>query len=450
MNTPLYTRILDYYKQNRISFAMPGHKNGRGLANELINCDVTELTYTENLHHPRQFVKESKQLLSKLFKSDESFIITGGSTAGIQAMITASLKPGQTLLAASDCHMSVINTCALLGINLRFIPKEINSEYLIPTKLKNISEYIHGVDAVIITSPTYYGLCADVKSLAEVCHMNNIPLLVDEAHGAHFTASKKFPEPAIISGADAVCQSAHKTLNALTGAAFLHIKSKLINYNRLKKALYMFQTSSPSYVIAASADTARAELEQGGWDEMCELCEEFRKRLAENTEIKILDNDDCTRLVLCFKEYEITGFEIEEMLAESYQTDVEMADLLNVVLIVTPSNTASDMEKLYLSLVSITASLKKRSKAIEIDLPPAFDGVISPHDAFFSDTKMLPLERSCGKISAVTVTSYPPGIPIIYIGAKITAEQVDYIKYLEKKGAEITGINEGCIEVVYD
>lgn len=446
MNTPLYTRLLEYHAKSRISFAMPGHKNGRGLKSNLLECDVTELEETENLHHPREFTAKSKKLLSKLFNSEESFIMTCGSTAGIQAMIAASLNPGQTLLAAANCHMSVINTCALLGIRLKFIPVRTDSDFLIPNGLEAIDKYINGADAVLITSPTYYGLCADIEAAAKICHKHKIPLLVDEAHGAHFAASKRFPMPAIMSGADAVCQSAHKTLNALTGAAFLHIKSKLINRGRLTKALSMFQTSSPSYVIAASADIARAELEKGGWEEICGICDAFKKRLTQNTNIKILENDDCTRIVLGFGEYDATGFEIESRLSE-YKIDVEMADLLNIVLIVTPSNTAAELDALYDALIDIIKNLKKREKNIKILPPPVFEEVISPGKAFFSDTEKVLLDECAGRISAATVTAYPPGIPIIYMGAKITQSQLDYIRYLQEAGAEITGISDNYIEV---
>lgn len=448
MDTPLYTRLIAYHAQNRISFAMPGHKNGRGIEKNLLDCDVTELKTTENLHHPHEYVNESKRLLSKLFNSDESYIMTCGSTAGIQAMLTASLKPGQTLLAACDCHMSVINTCALLGLKIKFIPKAMNMDFLIPSKLCSLEKYIDGADAVLITSPTYYGLCADIAEMAKICHAHKIPLLVDEAHGAHFVSSDRFPNSAIMLGADAVCQSAHKTLNALTGAAFLHIKSNLIDRERLQKSLAMFQTSSPSYVIASSADIARAELENGGWDEICDICDDFKRKITNDTNIKILENDDCTRFVLCFGEYDTTGFEIDEILSDKYGIDIEMADLLNIVLIVTPSNTAADMQALYDALADITQHLEKRKENVKILPPPIFEDVISPQNAFFGDTKIIPLDNSIGEISAAAVTAYPPGIPIIYAGAKITENQLAYIKYLRQLGAEITGADDDMIEVL--
>lgn len=448
MSAPLYEKLINYHSENRISFAMPGHKNGRGLRSDLLKCDVTELLSTENLHNPHEAVTESKRLLSELYGSDESFILTCGSTACIQAMIASAVPRGGTLLAAADCHMSVINACALFGINLKLIPREIDSEFLIAKPISDIENYIDGADAVIITSPTYYGVCSDIASIAKTCHKHGAPLLVDEAHGAHFIADNRFPTPAIMRGADAVCQSAHKTLNALTGAAFLHVSGERINRGRLKRAITMVETSSPSYAIAASADISREELERGGWSDIIDECERFKEKINMLLHIKPLKNDDPTRLVLNFGAYKITGFEVDKILSEEYGIDVEMSDLLNIVLIVTASNTAEDLERLYRALIKITADLDEREKPPQIPPFPKHSGVISPYKAIFADTKTVPLDDSIGKISAVTLTPYPPGIPVIYMGSPITAEQVGYIKYLLAAGAEITGMENENIEVV--
>lgn len=443
MDTPLYTRLLDYHSKNRISFAMPGHKSGRGLAKNLLECDVTELEATENLHHPREFVKNSNALLAKLYGADESFIMTGGSTAGIQAMIAASLYPNGTLLAGADCHMSVINTCALLGINLRFVPSEIDTEFLIPKGVCPNGTY--GADTMLLTSPNYYGLCADIEAAAKLCKADKIPLLADEAHGAHFVSDSRFPKSALTLGADAVCQSAHKTLNAINGAAFLHIKNGMICRERIARALTMFQSSSPSYVIAVSADIARAELSNQDWNRTIAMCESFKEKITANTDIKALDNDDPTRLVLNFGAYDISGFEVGSILSKNHGIDIEMADLLNIVLIVTPSNTKSDMDALHFALTDITQGLNRRKNYPKIPSPPICGEIISPSEAFFGEHEYIPFEKSAGRTAASVVTAYPPGIPVICMGADITKEQIDYILMLQEYGAEITGIDSGFI-----
>lgn len=446
MSAPLYEHLIGYTAKNRISFAMPGHKNGRGLRNDILSVDVTELPVTENLHNPGKYVTEAKRLLSKLYGSEESYILIGGSTAAIQAMICSAVKCGGTLLSAADCHISVINTCALLGINLKIFPKNIIDGFSVPDRTGTLKGYLtDDVDAVIITSPNYYGICSDIKTIAKECHEKNIPLLVDEAHAAHFVADDSFPETAV-KYADAVCQSAHKTLNAMNGAAYLHVNGLRIDRNRLEKALRMFQSTSPSYPVAVSADLAREEIENGKhWEKTYNMCMSFKKKIGD-TKILILNNDDATRIVLNFSEYGITGFDVEKKLSE-HGIDIEMADLNNIVLIVTPSNTQADMDILSKELIEIidksTGTLKKK----KIQPPPVFDGKIFPQKAFYAKQRDTKIGNAAGKCSCSTVVAYPPGIPIIYMGETIRTEQIEYIKYIEKNGAEITGLADGKIAV---
>lgn len=446
MSAPLYDRLRKYDK-NRISFAMPGHKNGRGLRNDLLSLDVTELPTTADLSHGSEAVLQAEENLSKLYGSDKSYILTGGSTSAIQAMICSATKPGGTLLAAADCHISVVNACAIFGINLKLFPKSVIAQFSVPDKTFSLEEYItDDVDAVIITSPNYYGICSDIKSIAKECHEKKVPLIVDEAHGAHFVSSDKFPETAV-KYADAVCQSSHKTLNALTGSAYLHVNGNLIDRKRLKKSLYMIQSSSPSYPIAASADCARDELEYPeNWENTHKMCCDFKNKIRD-TKIKVLDNDDDTRIVLNFSSYEITGAEVEEKLSK-FGIDIEMSDLYNIVLIVTTSNTQDDMDILYNALAIIVEKFSAAEFSVTLNPPPVCRDKIFPQYAFYSDSCDVRIENSVGKISSQTVIAYPPAIPIIYMGEKIRSEQIEYVKYIECMGIELTGIESGLISVV--
>ena len=203
--------------------------------------------------------------------------------------------------------------------------KEIDNNFSVPKGTGTLKKHLtDDIDAVIITSPNYYGICSDIKNTAEECHAKNIPLLVDEAHGAHFIASNLFPQTAV-KYADAVCQSAHKTLNAMNGSSYLHINGDLIDRKRLEKSLYMFQSSSPSYVIASSADIARDELTDGAmWEKTYDMCKSFKEKITD-TGIKVLENDDMTRLVLNFSNLDITGFDVDDILSNN-GIDIEMAD----------------------------------------------------------------------------------------------------------------------------
>lgn len=447
MEMPIYTRLTAYHNKKRIPFAMPGHKNLRALAPNLQECDVTELAQTVDLHHECETVKRANELLSDFYGTKQSFIMTGGSTAGVQSMIASVLKPGETLLASADCHMSVINTCALCGFKIRMIPMKQDCEFAIPSVLCDF-EITDDVGAVIVTSPNYYGKIKDICSLAEKCHDAGIPLLVDEAHGAAFKAADVFPKSAVECGADIVCHSAHKTLNALTGAAYLHVCSDRISISRVKKALKAFQSSSPSYPIAASADMARAVMAEMNFNEIVTECREFKKAICDATDIKALKNDDELRLVLNFSAYDISGFKVNEMLSEYYGIDIEMADLYNIVLIVTPWNTHRDFMKLFQALRDIVKSLNKRENLQLIPTPPISTEIIAPSLGWFADTEYIPIENAEGRRCASVISSYPPGTAITITGEIIRYEQIQYIKLLTENNAEITEVLNGRIEVI--
>ncbi len=447
METPIYTKLEAFYRKGRPSFAMPGHKNLRGLAPGLQKCDVTELAATVDLHHESDEVKRANELLSGLYGSKRSFIMTCGSTAGIQVMLSSVLKPGDTLLADADCHISVINTCAVCGFKIKLIPVRYNKEFFVPGGVGKICPE-DDIKAVILTSPNYYGIIKNVRHAADICHAAGIPLLIDEAHGAHFAGDSAFPKSAVGLGADMVCQSAHKTLNALTGAAYLHVCGNMVDIKRVRRALASFQTSSPSYPIAASADIARAELAESRYSAIIDECGQFRDAISRFTKIRVLENDDITRIVLNFSAYDVTGFEVSKRLSDYFGIDVEMADCFNIVLIATPWNRHSDFADLFSALKDITDMLPPRSAMPEISPPPVTDGVIAPSAGWFADTEPVEPDAAEGRISAVSVTAYPPGIPIIITGAVISAGQIEYIKLLTRFGAEITGMDDNRIEVV--
>lgn len=442
METPLYTHLLTYNNQNRISFAMPGHKNGRGLSERLIDCDVTELAATEDLHSPGEVIKKSQKLIAQKYGAEKSYIITGGSTAAIQSMICAALEPDEILLSSPDCHMSVINTCAILGIQMMFTSafEENNGHYtqLNEEKLKNELKENPKIKAVIVVSPDYYGMSKDIGKLSRICHENNIPLLTDQAHGAHFMVSDIFPEPACRLGADCTAVSAHKTLNALTGAAFLHVNNGIINEERLHKALKMFQTSSPSYVIAASAETAALTASSKAWEHTVRLCVDIKKR----SPLEYLKNDDPTRLVLYTRG--MSGFEAEKILADKFGIDIEMSDFSSVVLIATPSNTSEDFERLYEALCFLKSEKETTRDYIKIDIP---NDVFSPKEGLWCETEKININHAFKRIAAETVTVYPPGVPIICSGTEISEEMINLILRLNKSGAKIMGMDDLCILV---
>ena len=310
-NAPIYEALERMRRMRVVPFDVPGHKRGRGnqeltdfLGEACMSVDVNSMKPLDNLCHPVSVIRDAEDLAAQAFGADSAFFMVGGTTSAVQSMILYACKNGDKIIMPRNVHRSAINALILCGAVPVYVNPDVNNTLGIALGM-SVSQVEQAIlenpdaKAVMVNNPTYYGICSDIKNTAEECHAKNIPLLVDEAHGAHFIASNLFPQTAV-KYADAVCQSAHKTLNAMNGSSYLHINGDLIDRKRLEKSLYMFQSSSPSYVIASSADIARDELTDGAmWEKTYDMCKSFKEKITD-TGIKVLKNDDMTRLVLNF------------------------------------------------------------------------------------------------------------------------------------------------------
>ena len=472
-NTPIINALKKYSSKRRISFAMPGHKGGAGIDNafakNILKYDVTELPDTPNLHNPDSAMQNAKKLAADFFGAQDTFFLVGGSTSGIYAMLSAVAKHGDTVVVNRACHISVINACVTLGLKPVFIKQDIIDKFSVPPGIyqKDLIEVLDenpDAKAVLVTSPSYYGICSDIETLAKITRARSIPLLVDEAHGAHFAANTSvFPRTAISQGADMAVQSAHKTLNAMNQAAYLHVNSDIVDKNRLAEVLKMLQTSSPSYPIIATADVARAELDtprgKSAWRVIHDNCARLRNAVSAKTNIEFMsmlhngnnniETVDETRIVMNFSAYKTTGFEVSDLLRTKYNIDVEMADLFNVVAIATPSNTAKHFAKLASALIKICAGLEASEEEPVFPTVPVPPLAMLPHEAFYSKLRPVRLDEAVGCVAGCTVIAYPPAVPIICIGEEISEESVGYIEALREIGADIVGLNaNGYMKIV--
>ncbi len=451
----LYERLVGYADKERISFAMPGHKGGKGFSAEfkknIARIDVTELSDTENLHSPKCEIANAKQALATRFCSKESFFLTGGSTEGVQIMLFCAAAGGR-VLTNRNCHCSVVNAAAIAGFDLCYLSQGTDSATMTP--LPPTAEEVEAklcensdITACIITSPDYYGHIADIEGIAKVCHTHGIPLLADEAHGAALYA-KGMQGGAMAKGADMAVQSAHKTLNALNQAAYLHWNSELVDIERVRRVAAMVATSSPSYPIVASAELALSELENSGWRELSDYLGRKREELLTYTDVKFPEGDtDLSRLVIGFSEYEISGYEVATRLREEYNIDIEMADMYNIVCIVTPTNEKSEIDSLFAAVADILSQAQARER-IDFLKPPIAKQVMSPKDTLFAKCERVPLQDSEGRIAAATVTAYPPGTAIVAVGEKFSRAAIDYITKIGRMGAEVEGISDDLVLVV--
>lgn len=457
----LYNRIKSFSNQKRISFHMPVHGGGELFGDEfcrsLIKLDLTELDSTDNLAAPEDVIKTTHENMASLFGADNAHILVGGSSAGIHAMLLSCVGRGEKILVDRCAHISVINACIMYGIVPVFVDREIDKEFMIPcaldiAKVESAINQNPDAKALILTSPTYYGICSPISEIASLVHKNGMALLVDAAHGSHFAFSDKLPEVATSAGADMCVLSLHKTLGAPTQTALLLHKGDRVDFDSVKACLNMVHSTSPSYMLMCAADMVCARMAQDGErlvGNMIEKTALAKSRLAEQTKCRCLcqNGGDISRLVINFSRYNITGYEVATVLADEYSIDVEMADFCNIVCITGPLSTDDDIKSLADAIKKITDSLDEEDgKEYNIE-----DAAIvmkkSPAEAFFGEKEYVKTEDSVGKISSGVVSIYPPGTAALVPGALIGKNAVECIKKVIQTGGKVTGLYNGKISV---
>jgi arginine decarboxylase len=470
---PIYNSISEYLGKGLLPFHMPGHKLGKGfpeqLAENLVGMDITELPGTDNLHHPAEAIKEAQELAARAFKADRSYFLVNGSTCGIHAMIMTICKPGERLIVARDCHKSVINGLFLAGAEPVYIKPYYDSCFGMSTVV-SAEDVCRALDnnpdavGVMLTRPTYYGVCSDIAAIAEQVHKRGKILAVDEAHGPHLCFHSELPISAMEAGADICVQSAHKTLPALTQGAYLHVKVNKdalpIDIERLGYILSAIQTSSPSYPVMVSLDAARAIMMKKGFELLDGLignCRRIRKCLSENGCLYspgpndiINGNTDETRLVVNFSKAGLTGYQAEAVLRREFRIQPEMSDIMNVVVIATVSDSGSDLERLGEALSGLSHYEGRQWNHFNIfpvppDLPQASLGL---KEALNSSYKLVELREARGRICWNMITPYPPGIPVVNPGETINESIIEYIEEIIKAGGNVTGLADNRLAAI--
>lgn len=469
---PLFEALKKYSQRNMAPYHTPGHKQGGGIdksflnlvGKEIFKLDLTELDELDNLHDAQGVIKEAQKLAAELYGADESFFLINGSTVGNHAMIMSVCNYGEKIIVPRNIHKSVIGGIILSGAIPIYMPAIWNNKLGITDgfELEILEKtIIENQDAkgVLLVNPSYYGTCLDLKKTIELIHKYNIPVLVDEAHGAHFKFHKELPLSALESGADMVVQSTHKMLASMTQSSMLHIKTERINSSKVKSILKLLQSSSPSYVLMASLDIARKQMATKGeklLGKTIELCNYAQQKLSKIKGIKIISKENCqefgiydidpTKIIIDFSELGISGFKAIDILCDDYNIQSEMATFYNVLELVTIGNKKADLDKLIKAVENIAnrKDIKKDFKSnMKLPIIPEIPNlVISPREAFFSDTEIINLDKSINRVSAEVIAPYPPGIPILIAGEKITSEIINYIKTISKFGGIISGIED--------
>lgn len=461
--TPLFDALKEFDLQDKLSFHVPGHKNGhilqekgKFLYQSLLTIDATELTGLDDLHAPDGPILEAESLLAHLYNVKKSYFLVNGSTVGNLAMILAVCEEGDTVLVGRNCHKSILHGLMLANAKPIFLTPSYYEEWGIAggVDAKTISEALTlypETKAIILTYPNYYGLANDLTETITLAHKRNILVLVDEAHGAHFTLGAPFPKSAIELGADIIVQSAHKTLPAMTMGSYLHINSTLVKKERIEFYLQMLQSSSPSYPIMGSLDLARAYLASYTKEDVESLLQkihQFKQSLSSIKEIDVLDPPtnvwkDPLKITIRSKTG-LSGYELQSTLEEK-GIYTELADTQNVlfVLPLLKKDEFYPFEKT-VELIKTAVKDKHRNPTPATSISWTETSSITPLAMSYAKMKQaksaeISFQEAIGKISGEMVIPYPPGIPLIMLGEIITEEKVSNLEKLITLNARFHG-----------
>lgn len=445
------------------SWHMPGHKGKNDLLwSPAWNEDVTELADTDNLQRPEGCIAGTQDRLAAIHGADHSFISVNGSSGMIMAMLDACFRPGDTILAVRSAHKSFFNGCIHTGLRPVYLMPERQEAWGFQGRmpLDSIRQAIREhpeVRGLFITNPTYEGYWQDLSETAEYLHREGRLLLVDEAHGAHISYIGGCPKTALAMGADAVVQSYHKTLPAPTQTAVLHIQGTRISAERMQESINTYQTTSPSYLLMKGIDQCRSYMEAlspNTIQEYWQRVHHFRDCLEALDTVELYPSVDASRIV--FRMVREEGVVDGQWLYQALrQQGMELEGVFGdaVMAISTIMDSSKDFEDLLAAVrtvqtMPIPKSFIKNSEFLKKQLeilrncdiinPP--ETVMTLREAYYADKEPIPLMEAAGRVSAAFVIPYPPGVPIVCPGERLTQACIRYIRHIFVSGTEVLGI----------
>ena len=446
-----------------VPFDVPGHKHGKGnpeltafLGEQCLSVDVNSMKPLDNLCHPVSVIKEAEELAAEAFGAAHAFFMVGGTTSAVQAMILASVKSGEEIILPRNVHQSVINALVLCGAVPVYINPQTDKKLGISLGMSvaDVQRTIAAhpaAKAILINNPTYYGICSDLATITTIAHQNGLRVLADEAHGTHFYFGKGMPISAMAAGADLAAVSMHKSGGSLTQSSLL-LCGPQVNADYVRKIINLTQTTSGSYLLLSSLDISRRNLALRG-EEIFEKVKNFAEYArAEINDIgdyyayskELVNGDsvydfDTTKLSVNTLPLGLAGIEVYDLLRDEYGIQIEFGDLGNILAYISVGDKNKNIERLISALAEIRRIYKKDNKdMLESEyISPVV--VMSPQTAFYAEKRSLPLNECAGEVCTEFVMCYPPGIPILAPGERITPEVIAYIRYAKEKGCVITG-----------
>lgn len=464
---------LNRFKSMRVvPFDVPGHKRGRGnreltafLGESCLAVDVNAMKPLDNLTHPVSVIREAEALAAEAFGAEHAFFIVNGTTAAVQSMIMSVCKKGEKIIMPRNVHRSAINALILSGAVPVYVNPGLNPDLGI-----SLGMSVHDVEqavkehpdakAILVNNPTYYGICPDLRAITALAHKHHMLVLADEAHGTHFYFGAQLPVSAMAAGADMAAVSMHKSGGSLTQSSLLLINNG-VSEGHVRQVINLTQTTSASYLLISSLDISRRNLALHGHDifrkvgEMAEYAREEINQIggfyAFSREIVNGDSVydfDVTKLSVHTLDVGLAGIEVYDLLRDEYEIQIEFGDIGNILAYLSIGDRQRDLER----LVSALSEIKRRYKGDKSGMlsreyirPQV---ICPPQDAFYADSESLPIEDSRGRTCSEFVMCYPPGIPILAPGEKITDDIVEYIIYAKEKGCFLTGTRDREVRTI--
>ncbi|WP_227395909.1 aminotransferase class I/II-fold pyridoxal phosphate-dependent enzyme [Jeotgalibacillus aurantiacus] len=466
-DTPLFTGLKKHSERNPVQFHIPGHKKGAGMDSEfrefagdnILSIDLINIAPLDDLHQPKAMIKDAQDLAAKAFGADHTFFSVQGTSGAIMTMVMSVCGPGEKIIVPRNVHKSVMSAIVFCGAIPVFVHPEVDKELgishgITPESVSHALEQHPDAKGVLVINPTYFGIAADLREIVKIAHANHVPVLVDEAHGVHIHFHDELPVSAMQAGADMAATSVHKLGGSMTQSSVLNVKEGLVSSKRVQTILSMLTTTSTSYPLLASLDTARRQLATEGKeliDQTIRLAESIRERLSGIEQIRCIGKEilgtpatfdyDPTKIIISIKELGITGYQAELWLRKNFNLEVELSDLYNILCIVTPGDTEHEASILIEAMHALSIEYRhgKDFDIPEVMLPDIPLLALSPRDAFYSETELLPIEETAGRICAEFIMVYPPGIPIFIPGEIITEENLNYIHENIAAGLPVQG-----------
>lgn len=466
--TPLFTGLIEHAKKKPIPFHIPGHKKGLGMNPEFrefmgdnaLAIDLINIAPLDDLHYPKGIIKEAQDLAADAFGADYTFFSVQGTSSAIITMIMSVAGPGDKIIVPRNVHKSVLSAIIFAGAIPIFIHPTMDDELGIShgisaSAVRACLEQHPDAKGVLVINPTYYGIACNLREIVELCHAYAIPVLVDEAHGVHIHFHEDLPVSAMQAGADMSATSMHKLGGSLTQSSILNLREGLISAKRVRAVISMLTTTSTSYLLMASLDTARKQLVLHGREQLTKaihLAEQARKAINEIPGLycvgrEILGKDeaihdlDPTKLLIHTRQLGLTGYEVETWLREKANIEVELSDLYNILCIVTAGDSEESISALIRALRELAKEAKEQatSQDLTIHLPEIPKLAMTPREAFYAETELVPFDEAVGRIIAEFIMVYPPGIPILLPGEVITEDNLAYIKRNKEAGLPVQG-----------